>query len=156
MLKCTKSVLLLFLSFALVFFSAACTPQARPVSSSDIAVAYVTGPAIAASQELDVFITNMSQGCVEFPDDFGIKIYYQQNGSWTETGNLIQYLPHQNNRLESHGAPLDTTSISLRPDLSRIQIGQSLAFKAIIRGNRCSDTNVVVEKEIPFTVTPGK
>ena len=157
MIEYCKSPLLrlsLLISLALPFFQSACAPATPRVSGTDIVLTYATGPVIKASEELDVFITNTSQGCINFPDDFGLRIFYRQNGSWVETGNLMKYMPPQNNHLGPHGEPFETTSVSLIPSLSHVQIREPLALKATIRGYSCHDPAAVVEKDIPFTVVP--
>lgn len=131
-----------------------CAATPMPVSGEDLQITYATGPMIPATQYLAVFITNMSMDCVEFPDDFGIRIWYRDGATWKPTGNLWEYESPQHNRLERHGSPYDTTSFSLKPDLQGIDSKAPVDFKATIKGHACNQASEVVEKDIPFTVMP--
>jgi len=65
-----------------------CSPTPQRVSGSDLAIKFVEGPDIKASEDLTFLVINMSTACIEFPDDFGIKIYYlDKNDAWVETNN---------------------------------------------------------------------
>ena len=145
-----------YLIFNLIFILAlsSCTQVPTHISGADLEIKFAQGPVINASQDLSMFMTNTSTACIEFPDDFGIKIYYQENGYWTETGNLITYPSPQNNRLDPNGQPFDTTAIFLRPVLSNMQIDGPLTMKATIEGHLCDDPSASIEKDIRFTVVP--
>ena len=148
-----KSSLVIGFLSAMVLMS--CSPTPQRVSGSDLAIKFVEGPDIKASEDLTFLVINMSTACIEFPDDFGIEIYYySKNDSWTQTSNLETYVHPMNNKLEPHGNLLDIKVVILTPGLSASQISGPTAMKVTIKGNICNDPKAIVEKEIPFTVTP--
>jgi hypothetical protein len=148
-----KSSLVIGFLSAMVLMS--CSPTPQRVSGSDLAIKFVEGPDIKASEDLTFLVINMSTACIEFPDDFGIKIYYlDKNDAWVETNNLGTYLHPQNNKLEPYGNPLDLKAVYVRPRLSTPVVGNPIAMRVTIKGNICNDPTTIVEKEIPFTVTP--
>lgn len=139
---------------SLLVATAACSQTAKTVTPADLTLTYASGPTLERSDELDVFITNMSGGCVQFPDDFGIRIFYERAGQWVETGNLMSYAPGQDNHVAPRGDPFQTTSVSLIPDLRHVEIKGVLRMKATIEGSICGTPSAKIEKEIPFAVAP--
>lgn len=154
MIRHTKLQLSLIVGLMLVLISSACMPSQKQITGADLELAYASGPIIKSTEYLYVFITNMSQGCIEFPHDFDLKIYFEKNGSWVETGNLESYPDLKSIQLSPNGETLDTSTVVLRPSLSGVQIAAPITLKATIHGNVCNHPNTVVEKEIPFTVVP--
>jgi hypothetical protein len=148
-LKWEKTLLI-----AIILISSGCTPALKQITGADLELAYASGPVIKSTEYLNVFVTNMSQGCVEFSHDFGLKIYFTQNGSWVETGNMVRYPDPKPIELQPNGGLFDDTAVSLRPTLSGEEITGPITLKATIHGNVCNNPSSVIEKDIPFTVVP--
>ena len=154
MIRHIKSQLSLIVGLMLVLISSACMPSQKQITGADLELAYASGPVINSTEYLDVFVTNMSQGCIEFSHDLGLKIYLERNGSWVETGNLVSYPDLKIIELHPNGESFDSTAVSLRPSLSGNEITGPINLKATIHGNICNNPSAVIEKDIPFTVVP--
>lgn len=129
--------------------------QVEFVKGPDLHLEYVKELNIYRSETLEFWIKNTSQACITFPYNFGIRIYYENNGAWVEVGNEFQYLPNvQDIEIQPSGQLFSQNDIELVPDIHNIQITSTAKFKADIQGYLCKDKKVVVEKEIPFTVSP--
>lgn len=149
---------LLLISVILIPVLASCanlSETSQTVSSDAIQVEYINGPELHISDTLSFRIKNTSKACITFPYDFGLKIYYMNQDSWAETGNLVQYpAVGQDITLQPTGNLFSERSVYLHPDTSKLKINAPTDFKAIIQGHLCNNKTIVIEKEILFTVSP--
>jgi hypothetical protein len=122
-----------------------------------IKVTYQTGPQIQTNEALNFLITNTSKNCIAYPIDFGLQIIMEQNGKWITVVNTVTYQAQtgQNEVLLNPVGSLFTQKIvGAQPDLSNITLTGPTNFQAIITGHLCNDKSVVIEKRVPFIVSP--
>jgi hypothetical protein len=160
-----KKIIFGILGIVIILIMAGCTQSSQLINGNAIRVEFINGPELHLDfvKELNQYqtstltfrIKNTSQTCITFPYDFGIKIYYENNGSWIETDNMFQYFPKDKDVLLDSVGNIDSDMVvNLSPDIQNVQISTIVNFKATIQGHLCKDKSVVVEKEIPFTVLP--
>lgn len=117
-------------------------------------VTFLRGPDINSSQNVSLVIKNLSDYCMVFPYDFGIKLWVEVNGDWEDIDNMVQYRPEEDIYLEPAGDLFSVMGVSLFPDLSNFPLPEKTNFKAMLIGHLCDDATVVIEKDIFFTVSP--
>lgn len=133
-----------------------CTkPAPNTAGVSDLLViTYDSGPGIGIGDNLEFWIKNESDRCISFPVDYGLKLFVKANQTWDQVPNLATYVGEEPNVLESKGGTFSEDAVIARPDVSQLDLAGPTDFYASVTGHLCDDGSVIVEKEIPFTVTP--
>jgi hypothetical protein len=99
---------------------------------------------------VSLWLENLNSECIEFPYDFGIKIYFYKNGEKIEIKNMMEYIPHDNITLGAKGEFFAERAVSFTPDLSNLLIDDSAHFLIQISGVMCKSGQSFTQ-EIPFT-----
>ncbi|MGB8213993.1 MAG: hypothetical protein WCE68_10590 [Anaerolineales bacterium] len=122
-----------------------------------IKITYRKGTEVQIADPLYFSITNTSTDCISYPIDYGLKIIMEQNDKWAAVADTVVYQsqPGQNEvLLDPEGGVFSERVVVAEPDLTNITLAGPTNFQAIITGHLCNDKSVVIEKRVPFVVTP--
>lgn len=149
-----KQILALFV-FVILFNG--CTDSIKSESgiiADDITVSYETSAQITPNEDLVFWIKNQTDFCIVFPPDYGIKIFSETSNGWKQVSNLVNYLGTEPRLLQPKEDFSSEDSVFARPDVTGLVLVKPTNFYVSISGNLCDDNTVLIEKKIPFTVTP--
>ncbi len=122
--------------------------------SDSLTITYLTGPNIKNGQTLSLLIENQTDYCFDFSPDYNIVINIAINGSWVKIPNNITISGNKADILMPASDPGAGDFLDALPDLSKHNISSSTEAYITISGHLCDDENFVVEKKIPFSITP--
>jgi hypothetical protein len=150
--------LLLFSILTIAILSSCTKSIDQPAEIADsIVLFYPTGPQMGVIDYLDgfnVWIKNETKYCINFPPDYGIKVFAEIGNVVIEVPNLVTYLGTQPILLEPKGEDFSEHSVSVWPDVINLELKMPTNFYAQITGYLCDDEGVAVIKKIPFIVVP--
>jgi hypothetical protein len=147
-----KSLLFYFIIFAVVL-SGCGKPDPKSISDS-LEIIYDNTSEIPLGNRISIWIKNTSNYCVEFPLKDGTKLYAQQNGTWVEVANNVEFIGSQVITLKPNDEMFSEDQLSIHPDVSNLDIRKPIKFRALLTGNLCEDKTMQIQKEIPFTLVP--
>ena len=151
------SLFILIMTIVLSDCSSPSTPQSSDIANS-IDVSYITGPQVdlptGVNPLLSAWITNQTKYCINFPPDYGIKVFAETSDGWTEIPNRVKYISDHPVLLKPKGDIFSQHSLDAQPDLSALTLTQPTNFYVEISGHLCDDEKVIIEKKIPFVVAP--
>jgi len=119
-----------------------------------INISYKIGPNVSDYKVIEVELNNTSNYCIEFPPDYGIKIYMDENGKITEIGNNTTYIGDKPRYLQPKGNIASKRGILFSPRVSDQKIIDSIIFYAEVTGQLCNDPSIIIQRKIPFSVSP--
>jgi hypothetical protein len=123
--------------------------------ATSIEITYQTGPEISPGGEVLAWINNTTDNCINFPTDFGIKVFVLQGEDWLEVQNLVTYESDEPQVvLEPKGEMFSRNLVHIWPDVSSLIITEPVDSYALITGHLCEDENYAIEKKIPFVIIP--
>lgn len=141
--------------FLFVFLCSCSTSASQPKDiAASIEITYQPSSTIKRGSDLDVWLKNTTKYCLEFPAVDGMKVYAQQKERWVEIPNLVTVIGNQIVKLKPAGDFWDANVFTISPDLASLNSNEPIKFRAVLTGYLCEDHTIVIEKEIPFTVTP--
>jgi len=109
---------------------------------------------LSQNNELDVLITNNSEQCIVFPKDFGLQIYMKRGNDIVKLKENGAYIG-DDIKLEPVGQIFSENIITFGPDLSSVKVTSDSSFYATIEGHLCNDEKTIINKTIPFSVSPN-
>ncbi|MFZ5902901.1 MAG: hypothetical protein ACOYZ8_05055 [Chloroflexota bacterium] len=108
---------------------------------------------VSENFSISIQLENTNKVCIVFPYDFGVEIFYEQDGILREVDNLMEYVPHDNVTIDGKGSLFPIEILTITPDIEDLSISEPINFTAKITGAICK-TNEVFVQEIPFTIAP--
>jgi hypothetical protein len=144
-------------NFLFIIFLISCnthTPMSASEISSLISYSYPYSQEMRVGEQIDIFVTNETDYCLVFPLVGGLTIYTEENDEHIEVKNLVNIIGNQNLTISPKGEPLSSRMILLQPNTSSILIEKPTTFFVKLTGYLCDDENFLIEKIIPFTITP--
>ena len=142
----------IFLIFIITGFG--CKGDSPESISDSIDLTYQTGPNIFPNDFVEIRITNQTNFCIVFPVDFDIKVYLKQSENWLQVSNLVTDIGDRPVILEPKGEMFSVAIVLIKPDISNITIKEPIESYGLITGHLCDNENIVIEKKLPFLITP--
>ncbi|GEM_PF-5965189 len=147
----------IFSLFIITLFWSACGSNLNQ-SPKDIAesldVIYIYGPDIKHGETLSLWVENDTEYCLDFSPNYNIIINVKIDKSWIIVSNSINFLNDKPDILMPVDDPASISFVDVLPDLSEYQLTKPVEAYVVISGHLCDDESFVIEKKIPFTITP--
>jgi hypothetical protein len=148
-----KKYILLITVLAIILCS--CVKKATGAEIDNlIQLDFPHGTTLSQNNELDVEITNNFDQCIVFPVDYGLQMYMKQGKNNINLKDKSEYTG-DDVKLEPEGKIFSENVIILTPDLSSVKVTSDSSFYATIEGHLCNDEKTIINKTIPFSVSPN-
>lgn len=121
--------------------------------SDQLSYSFQNNQEVKKDEPIRVWIENQSAYCIEFPYDFGLNIFID-NENPEKIINITQYSIQKPIILNSKDKEFSAIYLTFYPDLSGITISKPQNFYAEINGHLCTDESKEITKKIPFVVFP--
>jgi hypothetical protein len=88
--------------------------------------------------DINLYIQNKTNDCIVFPNDFGIKIFYNQEGSWKSLPNLVRTQNTEIITLTSIDDFESDAVVFIRPDYRELT-KRPKTLRIVFEANLCED-----------------
>lgn len=130
--------------------------QIVPIANleDNITYYYQTDSEINKSEYLTIWIQNRTNKCISFPPDFGARIFAETESGEIEVPNLMKVIGDKEWIFDPQNEISLENPLNLRPNILELSLSKPTNFYVLISGHLCNDEQTVINKKIPFTVTP--
>jgi hypothetical protein len=143
---------LLLLMTSVILYGCKTPPNSKDLSDA-IEVYYYGTSEIKPPDALTIQIRNASSYCMAFPYDYQAELYLLDGNKRKWVNNLASDGVYRRDQ-ELPPGNVNIGFITARPNLDGLDVSRPLDFVFVIIGNLCEDENIVIQKEIPFTLIP--
>ena len=145
---------LLLITISIVIIISGCNGKSPETIADSIDLIYQIGPNIMPNEFVEIRIINQTNYCIVFPIDFETKVFLKQDDGWVQVSNLVTNIGDGPQILESKGKMFSVAIVLIKPDTTNVVIEKPIESYALITGHLCDDENFVIEKKLPFVITP--
>jgi hypothetical protein len=99
----------------------------------------LNGSSVRLNTVISLYIKNKTSDCIEFPYNFGVKIFAYQNHGWIEVPDNIIYASHKDVILDPRGLNVDAV-VALQPDYATLgAISNKFRMRIVMIGHLCKN-----------------